>query len=1060
MHRIRALLHGRVAALLLLTSVAVACDADDGAEPVEPDVLALDASVDGATDDAGPTADAAPLDAAPLDARPADAEPRDAEPADVAVVGGECAQREPSATDRDGDGLDDAVEEAGWTVTVEDGFGERSTREVTSDPTRADTNGDGLCDADARQRFLDPAALMGDTDGDGLSDLDEIDTWGSSPIDVDSDDDSIGDPALFDGPEVNDHGTSPTLEDTDGDGISDYRELVELGNAFDPLLANTPQMEMSLVGEINLQLDVTYTEDNTLATTIETGLEQGQQDEVRISDTSTHEVSAQIELGYSAEATLGVTPSTKVTKSFKLTGGYGYTNSSTVDNASVTSSSESYSEALEESRTEGRTLAGGRIEVAVALANVGEITFTLSDIEVSVLMDDPDNPGRWRPIASLTRQDGAAEEFGLGPDATAGPLIMAGELDADEALDALANPRDLRFEIANVALSYENPDNRSMRALLDFEYLRQETNAKTAFVQVDFGNGTVLRHRVATNVAREDGEIVGVDLSRALAIMGVAATTGATTFDGATFDKMVEGVDPQTGETIADDPERNYRWVLAGDLTMPDFGATTAFGDVRLLGGDSIYVLYVRDEDRDRLFAREEYLAGTLDSDPDSDDDGLLDGEEVKEGWRVFRVDGALVPPVAPYDEDTLVFSDPTRADADGDGLLDPDERAAGTDPNNADTDGDTYCDGDGPGNRRVECPNDPDPDALDPTVTGNAPPTLADVTALAAGLEVDVLVDARDEDDNIVEVQIDWGDGGPVEAVSDQSADFTAWSAVRRTHVYGDLGDYTIVVTVRDALGETARAEVETAVARPVGGLRAEYLFTDGSLVDGVGGAEANDRGVDGCMSLDGADRNDGARDAVRIHRDDGACFETDTYIEAAEPGLDRTFTFALWLYGWADFNNGSVAMGVADRRDPFNSVWAALHTGRLEVGGEGRGRGGVNFTVTDRNGRALTVSDPQDLDGDVWTFYAATAALDGETTRLRLWRGTLDPASGARTPLAEVDLQSSDVNLQNWLDGDARLFLGNLPYGGINHDGRFDDARVYDRPLSSGELEALFVE
>lgn len=1000
------------------------------------------------------------LDGASGDGAPVDGAPSDGAPADGGVVGGDCVVAEPGPDDRDGDGLDDAVEEAGWMVTVEDGFGERATRAVVSDPDRADTNGDGLCDADARQRFLDPAALMGDTDGDGISDVDEIDVWGSSPIDVDSDDDSAGDPALFDGPEVSRHRTSPTLADTDGDGIDDYRELVEFGNAFDPLLANTPQMEMSLVGAINVQLDVTYVEDNTVATTIETGLEQGQQDEASVSDTSTHEVSAQVQVSYAVEATLGITPSTKVTKSAALTAGYGYSNSRTVSNASVTSSTESYSEAVQESRTEGKTLSGGRIEVAIALRNVGDITFTLSDIEVSVLMDDPAGGGTWRPIASLTRRDGAVEEFGLGPDATAGPLIMAGELDADEALDALANPRSLRFEIANVALNYQNPDESALRALLDFEYLRQETNAKTAFVQVDFGNGTVLRHRVATNVDRAGGRIIGVPLSRALETMGISLVTAPTTLDGVTFEKLVEAIDPETGEVITDDADRNYMWILAGDVSDAGFGATSSIDDIRLLGGDSMYVLYVRDQDRDRLFAREEYVAGTLDTDPDSDDDGLEDGEEVKDGWRVFRRDGELVPPVTPYDEDTRVFSDPTRADGDGDGLNDPDERAAGTDPNSADTDGDSYCDGAGPGNVRVACPNDPDPDSLDPTVTGNGPPRIEDVSVLAAGLEVEVIVDARDAEDNIAEVSIDWGDGSIPSVVSDQSAGFTTWRDVRRVHAYAALGDYTVVVTVRDAFGETAVAEAETAVARPVGGLQAELLFTDGSLREGVSGAAAAGRGIDACMSGDGADRHDGANDAMRIHRDDGSCWETPTYVEAPAPGLERAFTFTIWLYGWNDFGNGSVPMGVVDRDDPYNSVWAALHVGGLEVNGNRLGGGRVNFSVVGRGGAALSVADDAGMEDGRWTFYAATATLEGETTHLRLWKGTVDPATGMRSALAEVDLQSSESALQNWLDGDARLYVGNLPYGGINHDGRFDDARVYDRPLSRGELQALFIE
>jgi hypothetical protein len=71
--------------------------------------------------------------------------------------------------------------------------------------------------------------------------------------------------------------------------------------------------------------------------------------------------------------------------------------------------------------------------------------------------------------------------------------------------------------------------------------------------------------------------------------------------------------------------------------------------------------------------------------DQDTDNDKLSDGVEaelvdIEANRWVVRVYGA-----APY----RVWSDPTQADADFDGLVDGDERAQGSDPNLADTDGD-----------------------------------------------------------------------------------------------------------------------------------------------------------------------------------------------------------------------------------------------------------------------------------------------------------------------------------------------------------------------------------
>jgi hypothetical protein len=87
------------------------------------------------------------------------------------------------------------------------------------------------------------------------------------------------------------------------------------------------------------------------------------------------------------------------------------------------------------------------------------------------------------------------------------------------------------------------------------------------------------------------------------------------------------------------------------------------FGDLSHDGG--------QDEEPDGLTNAEEFAHGTDPLDPDSDDDGLTDGEEV------------------------LTYStDPLDRDTDDDGLEDGAEIAAGTDPGDADTDDDLMPDG------------------------------------------------------------------------------------------------------------------------------------------------------------------------------------------------------------------------------------------------------------------------------------------------------------------------------------------------------------------------------
>ncbi len=94
------------------------------------------------------------------------------------------------------------------------------------------------------------------------------------------------------------------------------------------------------------------------------------------------------------------------------------------------------------------------------------------------------------------------------------------------------------------------------------------------------------------------------------------------------------------------------------------------------------------DADSDGLNNLDEYLAGTIPTNPDTDGDGLLDGAETNTGIWVSATDTG---------------TDPLDTDSDGDGLLDGVETNTGTwvgtsdtgtDPNNWDSDGDALADG------------------------------------------------------------------------------------------------------------------------------------------------------------------------------------------------------------------------------------------------------------------------------------------------------------------------------------------------------------------------------
>lgn len=111
------------------------------------------------------------------------------------------AGTDPTLADTDGDGLSDRTE----------------LETSHTDPTEADSDGDTLSDGEElTSTFTDPN--LADSDGDGLDDATELQVTGTNPLDADSDDDTIEDLEETDCP----LGGSTT--DRDGDGRQDTEE--------------------------------------------------------------------------------------------------------------------------------------------------------------------------------------------------------------------------------------------------------------------------------------------------------------------------------------------------------------------------------------------------------------------------------------------------------------------------------------------------------------------------------------------------------------------------------------------------------------------------------------------------------------------------------------------------------------------------------------------------------------------------------------------------------------------------------------------------------------------
>lgn len=167
--------------------------------------------------------------------------------------------------DSDGDGLPDSIEEylgSDPNNIDTDGDGLNDFYEVfgtSTDPTKADTdnNGvndgnedfdeDGLTNLEEFENETDP--YIADTDSDGLSDGDEVKTHGTNPLVADTDGDG-----LDDGDEII-LGTIPLVQDTDGDGIIDSKEKIQQTFTHkvknDDCAINEVIVDMECTGNIN-----------------------------------------------------------------------------------------------------------------------------------------------------------------------------------------------------------------------------------------------------------------------------------------------------------------------------------------------------------------------------------------------------------------------------------------------------------------------------------------------------------------------------------------------------------------------------------------------------------------------------------------------------------------------------------------------------------------------------------------------------------------------------------------------------------------------------------------
>ena len=699
-----------------------------------------------------------------------------------------------SIVDSDGDGLSDAGEQSGWTVTVTRTDGSTSVTHVTSDPgdprlpvdhpinvAARDTDGDGVVDPEEKHAASNPRS--GDTDGDTLSDNMEWNIILSDPVNQDTDGDGAPD-----GFEYFNARTSPVLADTDGDQILDLDEI--LGSNRNPRIADLPRAAIE-VGDVRLQIDERFTYQDTFGETVtvesssNSTLARSQDDSFSRSDTDVYGVVISNEFQAGAE-----NDNQRGKGFFQWTGSaqFNYSNTSQVTRESSISSQQAYQRSLSKTQdfnttnTVTREVVGARIDLDLTLLNAGDLAFTISDIEVTVLQPSPVTTGGLVPVATLlpnsTLITGDSASFSLGPfTPERGPILFSSRDVFPNLVEQLMkSPTGLLFKVANFTMTDEL--GRS------WTFANQIARDRTAGIIIDVGEEEPQTYLVATALQRDadsvaGGEYVGgfdastepLGIPVDFALQDILKLNkNSTVVDGIVAgankraDSIAQGDDIQlvppgttgvgvgtivvaAGEngvldspTLGDDEadittgyetsrvcsatsdnagalcsEDSTCTGATGSCTGPeilvrfgshrlgDFGrewailtsreipASADFGQVLLKPGEDLVFAFVQDLDDDGVFARQEFVHGSVDStadefdnaafgetfdenDPtvqgadgefdskDTDRDGLGDFAEIRVGWTISTEDGGLRD----------VRSSPRLRDTDGDGLLDP----------------------------------------------------------------------------------------------------------------------------------------------------------------------------------------------------------------------------------------------------------------------------------------------------------------------------------------------------------------------------------------------------
>jgi hypothetical protein len=808
------------------------------------------------------------------------------------------------------------------------------------------------------------------------------------------------------------------MQDTDGDNLSDNSEITD--NPSNPdltrsLISDLPMPLVTLVsGSTTLVLDVTHTDSagqdysysTTIGNTSSTALGQ--------SDASSTETAVSASISASVGGEVGFPSGGKVTASVTATVGASLTQgqTSTVSATQTLEANTNYTSEQAANLSHSDTIGGNsKINILFNIQNVGPRTFTISNIQILARLRDANNTvvGTLLPIA------GGSYTLPSPGGTTATPIQAQLSNVAYQTMEKIfANPALLYFEVSYCDVTDS--------AGINTAYLTEVNQRQTAGLTINYGEGTngagaylpPERYRVSTEVFQGSG---GVTISNVLNQFftnskhaGIPYKVAVQSGTGKRILTEVRGV--------AADAGLNGFWIV---VTTNLFGTTGgAFGtsdndfeQTRVIAGDDIKLIYVKDQDHDGLNDYEEFIYGSSDLTNDTDGDGIFDYDEVKVGWPV-HVDLRSPGSKNHIHKDYQVFPDPRFVDQDGDNLSDFQERTAGTDPRLKDTDGDGTPDN-----------LDANPlsyNAPAPGITLNTPTTSPGGIVTLSGSATSAI--------NVASVLINWGDSTSTTLTAPPGS--TVFAFPGTNHTYATSGTYTIKAIVTDADTYTATNTISQSVqiGPPRNGLLAEYLFS-GNYNDTSGNGSNLVASGFNITYVTGVSAADSVNQAVH--------FDNSGYIDG-----DASYIWA--SKGWGGYGNGGAAYTV--------SCWAKWD-------GSSGGSFGVlvqqlnapflynnSQKITFGTGTTTFVQDSVALVSGTWHNYAVTAtALSGGSRIFTFYRDGTQISQATKTDSSTYAANSS-------------AFIGGNSNGASTYDlvgTAVDQVRIYNRVLSATEIQAL---